>query len=491
MGVLAPILRTVTPPEVQSSTPLPRVLGRLDLLLFSVCAILTIDTLASAASMGASWFGWWALTVVFFFVPYGLITAELGGAWPQEGGVYVWVREALGPRWGSLAAWLYWINNAYWVPSLYLVFAGVFHGIFLKDWLPDHLRGGRGAAWLHTGIAVAVTWVTVAIGVLRLGVSKWLPNLGGLVKAAIFLGLGALGVSALLGDRPPANDLSPARLVPRWGDSLSYLPVIVYNVLGFELMSGAGEEMRDPQRDVPWVVLTAGALIAVIYTLGVGGILLAVPLGQLSLVTGTWDALSVLGMQWGAAGRGLVLLLGVGFLFACIANVVTWSLGCNRVAAAAAAEGTLPAMLGRRHPRFQTPHVAFVVMGIVATVLLAGNALLSDRPDNVFWMTFRLSGVCFLMSYLMLFPAFVILRRRRPDTPRPYRLPGGAPTAWAAAAICWLFVAAATVLFFKPSATSTAADGGVGESVLLGVELLATILAGVWLMPRPASAARG
>jgi amino acid transporter len=476
----------VPPPEVRSPA-LPRVLGRRDLVLFSVSAILTIDTLASAASMGASWFGWWLLTVAFFFVPYGLITAELGSAWPQEGGVYVWVREAMGPRWGSLAAWAYWISVAYWVPSVYLVFAGVFHSIFLKEAVPAFLRDGAGAVWLQTGIAVAVTWVTVAVGILRLSVSKWLPNLGGLVKAAIFLGLGALGLGAVLGGHPPANDLSPARLVPRLGDSLTFLPVIIYNALGFELMSGAGEEMRDPQRDVPWVVVVAGAAVAAIYTLGVGGILIVVPLGQLSLVTGTWDALSILGAQWGGAGRTLVVLLGVGFLYACVANIVTWSLGCNRVAATAAAEGTLPALLGRRHPRLHTPHAAFVAMGVIATVLLAGNAFLSDRADNVFWMTFRLSGVCFLVSYLLLFPAFVILRRRRPDAPRPYRLPGGPAAAWAAAGVCWLFVAAAVVLFFKPSATSTAADGGVGESVLLGVQLLATLAVGAWLMPRAAT----
>ncbi|MGH9316405.1 MAG: amino acid permease [Thermoanaerobaculia bacterium] len=83
-----------------SPTPptLKRVLGYTDLVLFSVCAILTLDTLASAASMGVAWFSWWAITMVLFFVPYGLITAELGAAWPGEGGVYVWVREAFGPR---------------------------------------------------------------------------------------------------------------------------------------------------------------------------------------------------------------------------------------------------------------------------------------------------------------------------------------------------------------------------------------------------------
>src|ERR1700675_1099187 len=125
--------------------PFARVLGRADLLLFSVSAILTIDTLASAASMGVTWFTWWGITMVIFFIPYGLVTAELGAAWPGEGGLYVWVREAAGPRWGSLAAWFYWVNNAYWIPSVYMVFAGTFHTIFLKEHMGPALRDGAGA----------------------------------------------------------------------------------------------------------------------------------------------------------------------------------------------------------------------------------------------------------------------------------------------------------------------------------------------------------
>ena len=87
------------PPEA-----LERVLGRGDLVLFTVCAILTIDTLATSAAMGVAWFSWWLITMTVFFIPYGFITAELGAAWPGEGGVYVWVREAFGPKWGSQAA---------------------------------------------------------------------------------------------------------------------------------------------------------------------------------------------------------------------------------------------------------------------------------------------------------------------------------------------------------------------------------------------------
>jgi amino acid transporter len=460
------------------------VLGHADLLLFSVCAILTIDTLASAASMGVSWFTWWALTMVVFFVPYGLITAELGAAWPQEGGLYVWVREALGERWGSLCAWFYWINNAYWTPAVFMVFAGTLHSIALRDRVPAAMRDGMGAAWLQAAIAVALTWLTVALGIVRLRVSKWLPNLGAVIKLALFVGLGVLGLAALLGGQPPANDFSAARFVPDWGESLTFLPVLLYNTLGFELMSSAGEEMRDPQRHVPRVILLSGLLIAAVYTLGVLGILLAVPLGELSLVTGTWDALVVLGRQWGAAGDAVVLLLGWGFLYACVANVVTWSLGVNRVAAAAAAEGALPAALGRLHPRYQTPHVAFVVMGLVSTVLLLGNALLSDRADNVFWMVFKLSGICLLVAYLLLFPAFLVLRYRRPDQPRPYTMPGGPVLAWVAAGASWLFVAGSCLLFFRPAPTAADPESAVRESWVLLLETVATTVVGLLVMPR-------
>ncbi len=461
-----------------------RVLGRTDLLLFSVSAVLTIDTLASAASMGVTWFTWWALTMVFFFLPYGLMTAEMGAAWPGEGGVYVWVREAMGPRWASLAAWFYWINNAYWTASVYMVFAGTFHTIFLKQHVGPALREGWAATWLQAAIAILLTWLTVAVGVVRLDVSKWLPNLGALVKAAIFVGLGILGLSSLLSGRPPANDFSLWRFAPSWSDSLTFLPVLLYNALGFELMSSAGDEMKDPQKDVPRVILLSGLVIALVYTLGVLGILRAVPLPELSLVTGTWDALEILGRQWGSAGGMLVLLLGVGFLYACVSNIVTWSLGVNRVAAAAAAEGSAPAILGRLHPSYDTPYMAFVIQGVLATALLLGNAALSSRADNVFWMVFKLSGVCFLASYLLVFPAFVVLRYRRPGQARPYRMPGGTPAAWAAAILCTGFVAGAILLFFRPAPTAENPSAAMHETWLLVAETLVTLAVGLAFLPR-------
>jgi len=458
-------------PAAQEVPALERVLGRGDLVLFTVCAILTIDTLASSAAMGFSWFSWWVVTMTVFFIPYGLITAELGSAWPGEGGVYVWVREAFGPRWGSTVAWMYWINNAFWIPSVYLIFAGTFEQIFLKT----H------STWQEAGIAIVMTWLTVAIGIVRLEVSKWVPNLGAVVKTLIFLALGLLGLSALFRGRPPANDFSRSSFLPRWNDTLAYLPALLYSTFGFELMSSAGGEMRNPRRDVPRVILWSGALIAILYSFAIGGILFAVPVAKLSIVTGTWDALAVLGKEWGRAGDTAVFILGIGFLYACVANVVTWSLGANRVAAVAAEEGMLPAALGRLHPRFQTPHLAFVAMGIVATGLLVGTALLSSSQSNIFWMTFRLSALFLLLCYLLVFPAFLVLRKKRPDQTRPYRLPGGPGAAAAAAWICTLYIFGACVLFFAPSPTSQAP---LREALILGAETAATLLVGWLLIPR-------
>jgi len=466
-----------------SSAGFARILGRADLLLFSICAILTIDTLASAASMGVSWFSWWILTMVLFFVPYGLMMAELGAAWPGEGGLFIWVREAMGPRLGSLAAWFYWINNAYWIPSVYMVFAGTFHALFLKGHIPADLDEGPSSTWIEAGIAIALTWLTVWIGVIRLQVSKWIPNLGAVVKVAIFLALGFLGMLSAIGGRQPANAFTWAAFWPRASDSLAFLPVLLYNCMGFELMSAAGDEMKDPQRDVPRVILVSGGVISVVYMLGVFGILLTVPLEKLSLVTGTWDALAVLGDERGEAGRLAVWLLGIGFLYACVSNIVTWSLGVNRVAAAAAAEGALPRALGRLHPRYNTPHVAFVVMGAIATLLLLGNAALSSNASNVFWMVFKLSGICFLFSYLLAFPAFAILRVTHPSQPRPYVMPGGAAGAWGAAVVCSLMIAFACGLFFRPSPSADPASAA-RETLLLAGECLLTFVCGLLLMPR-------
>jgi amino acid transporter len=90
----------------------------------------------------------------------------------------------------------------------------------------------------------------------------------------------------------------------------------------------------------------------------------------------------------------------------------------------------------------------------------------------------------------MVFPAFVILRRRRPDQRRPYVMPGGPIAAGLAAAFCWVFIAGACLLFFRPAASGDDPAGAVRESWLLVGETLATLAIGMLLMPKRARLSR-
>ena len=127
----------------------PKTFGLVHMTLFSVSAILVADTVASSAAIGVQGLTLWVALGVLFFIPYGFVTAELGSAWPEEGGIYVWVREVFGPRWSGVCAWLYWVNVAYWAPSVFVIFAGTLSVVFWREHEPD--LGGRSSSSRSSG----------------------------------------------------------------------------------------------------------------------------------------------------------------------------------------------------------------------------------------------------------------------------------------------------------------------------------------------------
>ncbi|WP_322791733.1 APC family permease [Bellilinea sp.] len=440
----------------------------IDMTLFTVAAILVIDTLAPSAAIGPSSISWWIITLVLFFIPYGLITAELGTTYPEQGGLYVWVRNAFGERWAARTTWLYWINVALWMPSVYVLFAGMFAQLFIPDL----------SLWGQILIGILMTWVTVVIGIIALDIGKWVPNIGALMKALIMLviGVGAFVYAARHG---VANDLSFRNILPSWDAGLYFLPVIVYNFMGFELMSGAGEEMQNPQRDIPRAIITAGLLIAFFYLMGTIGMLMALPAEQLGLVTGIIDTLRIL---FGESGLGgvIVTILGIGALYTFLTNMVTWTMGANRTAAEAANEGELPAFFGQLHPVNKTPVGAYVLTGIVSSAVLVIYGLMAATAEELFWSLFAFSSIVFLMPYLAMFPAFLKLRRVDADRPRPYRVPGNHLTAILMTIVCVLFILQAIVFFIWVPGEPV--DWGYAIPVLVGVAI--TLIIGEFLIKR-------
>lgn len=438
----------------------------LDMTLFTVCAILVIDTLAPSAAIGPSSISWWIITLVLFFIPYGLITAELGATYPDEGGLYVWVKRAFGEKWAARSTWLYWVNVALWMPSVYILFASMFSQLFFPDM----------SLWMQIAIGIVMTWVTVWIGTLTLDSGKWVPNVGAFIKALIMVVIG-VGAIVYASKNGVANDLSFKNILPTWDAGLAFLPVIVYNFMGFELMSGAGGEMENPGKDIPRAIITAGLFIALFYILGTVGMLMALPMDQLGLVSGIVDTLHVLLGETGVGGV-IVTVLGIGALFTFLANMVTWTMGANRTAAEAAHGGELPAVFGKEHPVNKTPVGAFILTGIVSTVVMVLYGFMAGSAEDLFWTLFAFSSMVFLLPYLILFPAFLKLRKVDANIDRPYQVPGGKTVAIIMAVLCEIFIIQAVIFFIWVPGQPI--DWAYALPVLVGVIL--TIIIGEFLI---------
>ncbi|SDZ93074.1 APC family permease [Microbulbifer marinus] len=405
-------------------------LGKRDMILFTVSAILLVDTLAATAAIGTSSIFWWLFLGVFFFVPFALVSAELGCTYPEQGGIYAWVRDAFGGRWGSRISWSYWVNVAIWMPAIFILFAGVAKQLFFPQMTVAH----------QIAIGIVLTWIAVAANVVTLNVGKWVPNIGAIFKVLIFLSI-IVGAGYYAADNGLANPISLASIKPDWGSSLQYLPAIIYGMLGFELISASSEEMRNPRRDVPLSILVSGIVILVLYTLGTAAILAAIPAADIDLVEGLVDTLRLF-FGGSSAGEAFVVLLGLAALYTFFSNGVTWAIGGNRAAAEAAEEGELPRAFALKSETRNTPVGAAVLMGVASTLILLLYGFLVNSNEDLFWSLFAFSGVIFLLPYIGMFLAFLKMRRIDGSRPRPFAVPGGD----AVAAILTLFCVAVLVI---------------------------------------------
>ncbi|NIB40077.1 APC family permease [Pseudomaricurvus alkylphenolicus] len=428
-----------------------KTLGQKDMVLFTVSAILLLDTLAAAASVGASAITWWLLLGIIFLAPFALICAEMGCAYPEQGGIYAWVRDAFGRRWASRATWGYWVNTAVWVPAIYILFAGIYKQLF--D--PDLSLVGQ------ITIGIVLTWVAVAVNVITLNVGKWIPNLGAILKVVIFVAI-VIGGFLYTQNHGMANPLTFETLKPDWGSSLQYIPAIIYGMLGFELVSAGSDEMKNPARDVPRSIFISAIVIIALYVLGTTAVLAAIPSADINLVEGLMDTLNLF-FGGSDTGKLFALTLGVAALFTFFSNGVTWAMGCNRAAAEAANEGELPRFFGIESKTRGTPVGAAILMGIVSTLTLSLYGFMAGSNEDLFWSLFAFSAVIFLLPYQGMLLAFVKMRITDPEHPRPYKIPGGLLTARILAYTCMAVLALSIVLFvYTPGE-------GIQWPVLIGV----------------------
>ena len=242
-------------------------------VLATVCIILVGDAVAPTASIGNSQYFWWIIMLIGFFVPYGLISAELGTQYPSEGGLYTWIKKAFGKKWAGRVAWYYWVNFPLWVASL-------------ADLVTSYLMQMLGVdmTW-QLVLAIQVFYIALVsiLGVLRISQSAWVSNLGAIVKFIFMAGLGALGIYVLVTQGSANPITSFTDLLPLYNPDggidftgLGFVSLIIFNMLGFEVVSTFSNDMTNPKKEIPKAIILGGILIAIFYLLPSFGIGVAI-----------------------------------------------------------------------------------------------------------------------------------------------------------------------------------------------------------------------
>lgn len=391
-----------------------------DAILATVCITLVAESVTPTAAIGNSQYFWWIFLIIAFCIPYGMISAELGTTYPSEGGMYDWVKRAFGAKMASRVAWNYWINFPLWIASLAVAVTDVVAGIFDIE---------LNIFWLLV-LQLGYTWLVSILGTKRIGESKWIVNIGTFCKILFMVGLGILGIYVFIKTGESANPIESAMdLLPTMDLlGLSFLSVIIFNFLGFEVVATFVDDMENPKREIPKALIIGGVLMALFYILPATGVNIAMTLEEAE-AAGITDSFLILLTRIGVNAditRAIVIIVGLMFIYTMVANIVSWSFGVNSVAKYSADDGGLPKVFSKTNKE-GVPYMSSIMNGIVASVIIIIGIILgevSESASNLFWTFFSLSLVTLLISYIPLFLSFIKLRKTD-KTERVYRVPGG------------------------------------------------------------------
>ncbi len=423
--------------SVEERAKLRTSVGRLDIFSVLLCALVGLDTIGAFANQGAEGLTWFVFLAIAFFVPAALLTAELGSAFPAEGGPYVWARLAFGRLIGSITAILYWATNPLWLGGSLTILAVATMDEFLVP-----LDGPTEWAF-----AVAFIWITIWAVIASGSVGRWLPIIGAFTRI-IVLSFFAISVVVYLVKNGTGGALSWSGLAPSYSVFIASVPILLFKFAGSEVGSNAAEEMENPQRDVPLAVLRSGIATMLLYGIPIVGILLVLPADRLSGLDGFLDAMKEVFTIYGGsvAANGDVTLTGVGsvlgdivavaFILALASSAGAWIGGADRALATSCFDAAGPLWLGRISARTGTPVRVNLLSGIVATITMAAAfALTGSNSNRYFSVALGIALSTTVISYLFVYPSLARLRRMYPETPRPFRVPGGIGVA---RFVCWL-----------------------------------------------------
>ena len=447
-------------------------MGFWDVLFFCIATVLGPRWIAAAAHNGQSSISLWILAAVLFFVPTAFIVVELSTRFPEEGGLYVWAKEAFGDFHGFVAGWTYWTYTVFYFPGLLMASAAMtaYVGGAKASWLAED------RTFLLLGSFVLLI-VAVWLNIIGLHIGKWLQNAGGIGTYIPLLMI--VGVALLLWGRAGSvTRFTWSETLPHWNwDTVNFWSQIAFAFTGLELVSALSEEVREPHRTLPRAIFASGALIAVIYIVGTIAVLLMIPAESVDPKSGVFQAITYgsTALRMGFVGVVAALLVtfgnagGVGSTVAGIARV-PFVVGIDRY---------LPAAFGKIHPRWKTPYISMLVQAGLSTIVLVLSQFKATER-TAYQVLVSAAIILYFIPFIYMYAAAIMLAGRpdRSANKSAVLVPGGKFGVCAAGAVGLLVVIAGIVFSLIPPGEETNKAlfeiklvGGTAATIAIGLVL--------------------
>ena len=379
-----------------------RTTGIFTLVAVNIAAIGSLNNLPALAVVGFNSVTYYLIAMALFFVPYSLIVAELASAFPDESGIYIWVKSAFGARWGFVAVWLQWIENVFWYPTiLSFVAAGLTY--FIDPALAANKTYNIVATltiyWTLTFASLCGIRVSNAISLIGSTLGILLPGIL-LVVMGIFW-YGHHQVTHLV--------ISWHELAPNLHQlqNLAFLVGIAQTLAGLEMSAVQSHNVINPKRAFPIAILISALGVCLLSVFGSLAIAALVPSGSIDLNNGVLQAFIAMLKEHKLLLEILSVLVALGGMTA--ANA--WILGPSTSLEQAAEDQCIPDIFKRVTEGGVSPPI--ILTQAVCVTLLCGMFVLMPTVSSAYWLLTVLAGQLYLMMYILMFAAAVKLRIER------------------------------------------------------------------------------
>lgn len=392
------------------------------LAMITVAYVASIRVLASMATYGFSAIFYYVLAAIFFLVPSSLISAELAATWPERGGVYVWVKKALGARWGFLAIWMQFSSNLVFLPAYLSFVATVAAYIFMPELVNNK--------YFLISFILAVLWGATFCSFLGMKTSGLINTfgvfIGTFIPVAILL---VLGIIWVITGHDSQIKFSTQTFFPQFNtldvSSIVFLAGLLYSFTGMETSGAHALDVKDVRKNYPKAIFLAAILVAL---LGISSLSIAivVPNDELNIVAGIMQAYTIFlhnfNLGWAIRILALLIVIGaIGSLNSCIIGPCKGLLG-------AALSGEIPPILTKVNKQGMPINI-LLFKAIIVTCITA-LFLFMPSVASSYWLIMSVVTIVYLVMYILLFVSGIVLRYKYPHADRPYKIIGGNFGMW-------------------------------------------------------------